>query len=97
MTPVIAAPTDTHEVFNQSTPLADLNLFDTHHALQDALRLQAPGLDAAQLQPLRQLGARAGSAAMQAHARLANTHLPQLHTHDRFGRRIDEVDRKSVV
>jgi len=83
---------DTHEVFNQSTPLADLNLFDTNYALQDALRLQAPDLDAAQLQPLHHLGARAGSAAMQAHARLANTHLPVLHTHDRFGHRIDEVE-----
>ena len=29
---------------------------------------------------------------MQAHARLANVHPPQLHTHDRFGRRIDEVE-----
>ena len=29
---------------------------------------------------------------MQAHARLANVHAPQLHTHDRFGRRIDEVE-----
>ena len=29
---------------------------------------------------------------MQAHARLANVHTPQLHTHDRFGRRIDEVE-----
>ena len=29
---------------------------------------------------------------MQAHARLANIHTPQLHTHDRFGRRIDEVE-----
>ena len=34
----------------------------------------------------------AGSAEMQAHARLANVHTPQLHTHDRFGRRIDEVE-----
>ncbi|XAH26090.1 isovaleryl-CoA dehydrogenase [Xylophilus sp. GW821-FHT01B05] len=89
MTPAIAAPTDTHEVFNQSTPLADLNLFDTHHALRDALRLHAPELDTT---PLQALGAQAGSAAMQLHARLANTNAPQLHTHDRFGRRTDEVE-----
>ena len=29
---------------------------------------------------------------MQAHARLANVHTPELHTHDRFGRRIDQVE-----
>jgi putative acyl-CoA dehydrogenase len=79
----------THEVFNQSTPLADVNLFEGNRPLRDALRLWAPELDTA---PLRALGAEAGSAAMQQHARLANTHAPQLHTHDRFGRRIDEVE-----
>ena len=34
----------THDVFNQSTPWADVNLFTSNHPLQDALRLQAPGL-----------------------------------------------------
>jgi len=29
---------------------------------------------------------------MQQHARLANTHSPELHTHDRYGRRIDQVE-----
>jgi putative acyl-CoA dehydrogenase len=29
---------------------------------------------------------------MQQHARLANTHTPQLHSHDRFGHRIDQVE-----
>ena len=38
------------------------------------------------------LGAEAGSAEMQAHARLANAHPPVLHTHDRFGHRIDQVE-----
>ena len=33
-----------------------------------------------------------GSAEMQTHARLANIHTPQLHSHDRFGRRIDQVE-----
>ncbi|MBL0427586.1 isovaleryl-CoA dehydrogenase [Ramlibacter alkalitolerans] len=79
----------THEVFNQPEPLVDTNLFETNRPLQDALRFNAPGLDPA---PLRELGALAGSAAMQAHARLANVHTPELHTHDRFGRRIDEVE-----
>jgi putative acyl-CoA dehydrogenase len=79
----------THEVFNQPEPLADTNLFETNRPLRDALRLHAPDLDT---EPLAKLGQLAGSAEMQAHARLANTHSPELRTHDRFGRRIDEVE-----
>jgi putative acyl-CoA dehydrogenase len=79
----------THEVFNQPEPLVDTNLFEGNAALRDALRLNAPRLDTA---PLSRLGALAGSGSMQLHARLANTHTPQLRTHDRFGRRIDEVE-----
>ena len=79
----------THEVFNQATPLADVNLFEGNQALRDALRFNAPGLDTASLSSL---GAVVGSAAMQEHARLANVHTPQLHTHDRFGHRLDEVE-----
>lgn len=81
--------TATHEVFNQATPLADVNLFEGNQPLRDALRFNAPQLDAA---PLKELGAMAGSAAMQQHARLANVHTPELHTHDRFGHRVDEVE-----
>lgn len=79
----------THEVFNQPEPLADVNLFETNRALRDALRFNAPALDTA---PLAALGQLAGSAAMQEHARLANIHTPELRTHDRFGRRTDEVE-----
>ncbi|RRH90692.1 isovaleryl-CoA dehydrogenase [Variovorax beijingensis] len=79
----------THEVFNQPEPLVGYNLFETNRPLRDALKFNAPQLQVAQL---RELGATIGSAEMQAHARLANTHPPELHTHDRFGRRIDEVE-----
>ncbi|HSV83431.1 MAG TPA: isovaleryl-CoA dehydrogenase [Ramlibacter sp.] len=79
----------THEVFNQPQPLVNRDLFETNRALRDALRLNAPDLVTA---PLQQLGRLAGSEAMQAHARLANVHTPELHTHDRWGRRIDEVE-----
>jgi putative acyl-CoA dehydrogenase len=78
-----------HDVTNQSTPWTDVNLFDADRALQDALFHHAPTLDTTRL---RTLGALAGSADMQQHARLANTHKPQLHTHDMQGRRIDEVE-----
>ncbi len=78
-----------HAVENQVTPLAGHDVFGGDRALVDALRFHAPALDTA---PLGALGRRCGSAAMQAHARLANLHKPVLHTHDRLGRRIDEVE-----
>ena len=79
----------THEVFNQPAPLAGYNLFETNRPLGDALRFNAPQLG---IQSLHELGASLGTADMQQHARLANVHAPQLHTHDRCGRRIDEVE-----
>ena len=79
----------THEVFNQSTPFTDVNLFTSNRPLQDALAHHHPGFDRGRLYSL---GALCGSAEMQAHARLANTHGPRLLTHDRFGRRVDQVE-----
>lgn len=79
----------THEVFNQPDPLVDYNLLATNHALRAALQFNAPGLDTGGLSAL---GSLLGSEDMQAHARLANVHTPQLKTHDRFGRRLDEVE-----
>jgi putative acyl-CoA dehydrogenase len=79
----------THEVFNQAETLVDYNLFAGNQALQAALKFNAPSLDTA---PLHALGASLGTRDMQQHARLANTHTPQLHTHDRMGKRVDEVE-----
>jgi len=79
----------THEVINQSTPFVDVNLFDTDRALRDALKFNLPAFDA---KALSALGAEAGSAQTVAHARLANAHIPELHTHDRFGHRVDQVE-----
>jgi putative acyl-CoA dehydrogenase len=79
----------THAAFNQPAPLVGYNLFDGNRALRDALRFNAPALDTAELSAL---GAMLGSAPMQAHARLANLHTPQLHSHDRFGHRVDQVE-----
>ncbi|MBT9528073.1 MAG: isovaleryl-CoA dehydrogenase [Rhizobacter sp.] len=79
----------THEVFNQPTPLVDRNLFTGNTPLRDAVRFNAPALDTTEL---GQLGERAGSQAMQEHARLANVHTPRLLTHDRFGHRVDQVE-----
>ncbi len=79
----------THEIFNQPTPLENYNLFTGNQALRDALKFNAPQMDTA---PLQALGQTLGSAGMQTHARLANTHTPELLTHDRFGRRMDQVE-----
>ncbi|MEP7280640.1 MAG: isovaleryl-CoA dehydrogenase [Rubrivivax sp.] len=79
----------THEVTNQPEPLVDRNLFAGNRPLQDALRHHHPGFDHARFTAL---GQECGSAAMQTHARLANTHPPVLHTHDRVGRRVDTVE-----
>lgn len=78
-----------HEVTNQSTPYSGVNLFRVNLPLRDALRTYTPDMDTSRLD---ELGAEAGAAAMQAHARRANAHPPVLHTHDRHGRRIDEVE-----
>jgi len=79
----------THQVFNQVEPFADVNLFESNLALQEALRFNAPSLDTS---ALNDLGKLAGSAEMQTHARLANTFTPQLKTHSRMGQRIDQVE-----
>ncbi|MEO6017340.1 MAG: isovaleryl-CoA dehydrogenase [Polaromonas sp.] len=78
-----------HEVFNQPAALAGYNLFEGNRALRDALKFNAPQIDTAELAAL---GATLGSAEMQTHARLANANPPQLHSHDRFGHRVDQVE-----
>ncbi|MBC7706865.1 MAG: isovaleryl-CoA dehydrogenase [Rhodoferax sp.] len=79
----------THKVFNQPQALADYNLFAGNQGLRAALKFNAPALDTA---ALTTFGAVLGSRAMQAHARLANIYTPVLHSHDRVGRRIDQVE-----
>ncbi|HEV8688751.1 MAG TPA: isovaleryl-CoA dehydrogenase [Ideonella sp.] len=79
----------THEVTNQSAPLVGANLFEGNRPMRDALAFH--GL-AGHDQALAALGAELGRADMQAHARLANVNPPLLNTHDRQGRRVDEVE-----
>ena len=79
----------THAVLNQVPPFENVNLFETNAALRDAVKFNAPALAT---DSLSALGTLAGSAEMQRHARLANLHVPTLHSHDRFGHRIDEVE-----
>ncbi len=79
----------THEVFNQSMPLADINLFEANLPLREALLRFHPSFDRARFEAM---GAELGRSDMQAHARLANFHAPTLHAHDRVGQRIDQVE-----
>ena len=79
----------THEVLNQSTPLVGHNLYTGDRALRDALAFNLPGGDES---ARTAFGALLGSESMQTHARLANVHKPELHTHDRFGHRVDTVE-----
>jgi putative acyl-CoA dehydrogenase len=83
----------THEVLNQSAPLENYNLMDTNAALGAALAFNLPK---ARLAPagerLSVLGAALGRPATLALGDTANRYPPQLRTHDRHGRRRDEVE-----
>ena len=73
---------------NQPPPLTGYNLFETDSALREALNaggIAVPG-------SVREIGALAGTPEAQTWARLANENPPQLHTHDRFGNRIDDIE-----
>jgi len=82
-------PFDTHEVFNQASPFADVNLFDADPALQEALAREGGAASRAALQAL---GGQLGRAEVLDLGRLANINPPRLHSFDRAGRRIDEVE-----
>ncbi|WP_310719817.1 acyl-CoA dehydrogenase family protein [Streptomyces lydicus] len=80
--------TVTHEVVNQAPPLTGFSTAD-EPALLEALRRD--GADWG-VREVTELGALAGSAAVQDQARWAEEQPPRLHTHDRTGHRIDEVE-----
>jgi putative acyl-CoA dehydrogenase len=84
-----AEPTSTHEVVNQPPPLADHNAFDADPALGEALARDGGGWG---VDRVRDFGAVVASAEALEHARRAQRNLPVLHTHDRYGHRIDEVE-----
>ena len=83
----------THDVLNQSAPLENTNLFDTNAALGDALKFNLPRERRAPAAArLAALGAVLGKRETLALADAANRNPPQLKTHDRQGRRRDEVE-----
>jgi len=78
----------THDVFNQAHPLAGHDV-SADAALMDGVEREGAGWATGEL---RRLGLLAGSEQAQEWGRLANEHPPVLRTHDRYGRRIDEVE-----
>ncbi|MFZ2528368.1 MAG: acyl-CoA dehydrogenase family protein [Rhodococcus sp. (in: high G+C Gram-positive bacteria)] len=78
----------THEVFNQVPDLVPYDVADDA-ALLEGLRREGAGWAE---EEVRALGVLAGGARAQEWGRLANEYPPVLHTHDRYGNRIDEVE-----
>ncbi len=74
---------------NQPPALQPVNLFEVDLALMEGLEREggAWGIDRA-----REAGAVAGSAEALEHCRRAERNLPILHTHDRYGNRVDQVE-----
>jgi hypothetical protein len=79
----------THEVTNQPPPLEGLNLYATDCVLVEAVRREAGG---AGEERLACFGAWLGAAETQTLGDQANRWPPGLKSHDRFGRRLDEVE-----
>ncbi|MEV0369089.1 acyl-CoA dehydrogenase family protein [Streptomyces sp. NPDC050636] len=80
--------TVTHEVVNQAPPLTGFSTAD-EPALLEALRREGAEWGEREVS---ELGALAGSAAVQDQARWAEEQPPRLRTHDRYGHRVDEVE-----
>ncbi len=78
----------THEVTNQAEPLADYDA-SADPALLEALHREGAGWAEKDVRAAGELG---GSAQAQEWARQANRNPPVLHTHDRLGRRVDDVE-----
>lgn len=79
----------THDVTNQAPAYGDVNLYQTDPVLQACVsgHVGEGGRD-----ELSDHGAKAGSAAFLERGRLANRFPPELKTHDRQGRRLDQVE-----
>jgi putative acyl-CoA dehydrogenase len=86
-----ASPFATHEVFNQTPSLGDMDLWNDDPALQGAVRAFGR-LDNELLKSLTAFGERWGTAEMAEFGRLANENPPKLRTYDPHGYRADRVE-----
>jgi len=81
----------THQVLNQPPPRVDVNEFTANQVLADYVHsIGEAGAQSAAA--LSDVGAAVGSAQFQEDARLAHKNPPVLHTHSKYGYRIDEVE-----
>ncbi|MFC5675895.1 acyl-CoA dehydrogenase family protein [Aeromicrobium endophyticum] len=78
----------THEVLNQVPPLVGHDTSDDR-ALREGLEREGAGWA---LDEVSELGRLAGTAEAQHLGRVAERDKPILHTHDRYGHRVDEVE-----
>jgi putative acyl-CoA dehydrogenase len=80
---------ETHEVLNQPPPLEGVDVFSTNLPLVEALEREGGGWAHERAVAL---GRFVGGEPQQSWGTLANENRPVLHTHDRWGNRIDEVE-----
>ncbi|HLR77786.1 MAG TPA: acyl-CoA dehydrogenase family protein [Burkholderiaceae bacterium] len=78
----------THKVLNQALPASGFNAYTGDAVIRGAIERDAPWA----VSRCQALGALAGDEHVQELAHLANRHIPELKTHDRFGNRVDWVD-----
>jgi len=78
----------THEVFNQPPPFQDYNLFASDQALNETVQREG----CRDMDSLFRFGAAIGTAEIIDLGRQANTWTPVLHSFDRFGHRLDQVE-----
>ncbi|UPK32238.1 acyl-CoA dehydrogenase family protein [Bradyrhizobium sp. 186] len=79
----------THEVFNQSPPFEEVDLFALDRPLVEAVKANG---GAAAERELSEFGRQWGSAAMAERGRVANENTPKLRTFDSKGNRRDQVE-----
>ena len=79
---------ETHAVENQPEALENYNIFDSDQALKEAVSIHGASWAA---QDLNKFGALCGSKDVIEWGHLANENKPTLFTHNRHGKRIDEV------
>ncbi len=84
-----APPFETHAVFNQSTPLENVNLYEIDLPLREAVRRE--GAEWAE-ERITALGEICGRPDTLLAGRDANEFPPRLKAFDRFGHRVDEVE-----
>ncbi len=86
-----SAPWRTHTVVNQPPPLQGRDVFCDNTPLVEATEREGAGWIAERASALGRFVGEAGGP-QEVWGRLANENKPVLHTHDRYGNRIDEVE-----